>query len=35
MKFDFLNALFAFLFGWLPNQLEPNPIAVRVRARRR
>jgi hypothetical protein len=35
MKFDFMNALLAFLFGKAPNQLELKPIAVRVRTRRR
>jgi hypothetical protein len=35
MKFDFLSAFFAFLFGRLPNQLELKPIPVRVRTRRR
>jgi len=35
MKFDFLSALIAFVFGWRPNQLELKPIPVRVRTRRR
>jgi hypothetical protein len=35
MKFDFLRALIAFLFGGSPNHLELKPIPVRVRTRRR